>query len=303
MKKTYLIIFILVVTSAVHAQQLPQFTQYMYNTISINPAYAGGRDGFSITALNRNQWVGLEGAPRTQTLSIHSPLRNDKIGLGASVINDKTGYENYTYLYGDFSYRIDFAGDLSLSFGLKGGFSYYNLDRELFTDPQVLNDPFFQDRLNKWTPNFGVGFYLSDQDWYIGLSAPKLLNNNNNEFSEYLALEQVHYYLTGGYVFDLNENLKLRPTALAKATSGAPLSVDVSSTLIFNEKFYLGANYRIDDAIGAFLDVEVFNNFRVGYAYEYSISDLRPYTSGSHEILLIYEFRFTNTRYKSPRFF
>jgi type IX secretion system PorP/SprF family membrane protein len=275
----------------------------MYNTISINPAYAGSRDGFSITALNRNQWAGVSGAPNTQTLSVHSPLTNDKVGLGLSVINDKTGYENYTYAYGDFAYRLDFNNNISLAMGLKAGMSYYNLDEELFNDQQVLNDPFFEDQFNKWTPNFGIGFYLSAQNWYIGASAPKLINNNNHEYNEFLAMEQIHYYLTGGYVFDLNENLKFRPTSLLKMTSGAPLSVDFSGTMIFNEKFYLGAIWRIDDALGAFLDVELFDGFRAGYAYEYSISDIRPYTSGSHEILLIYEFRFQKTRYKSPRFF
>ncbi|PKD19240.1 hypothetical protein APR41_16765 [Salegentibacter salinarum] len=303
MKNIYLLIFCLMFSVSALAQQLPQFTQYMYNTISINPAYAGSRDGFSITALNRNQWAGVSGAPNTQTLSVHSPLTNDKVGLGLSVINDKTGYENYTYAYGDFAYRLDFNNNISLAMGLKAGMSYYNLDEELFNDQQVLNDPFFEDQFNKWTPNFGIGFYLSAQNWYIGASAPKLINNNNHEYNEFLAMEQIHYYLTGGYVFDLNENLKFRPTTLLKMTSGAPLSVDFSGTMIFHEKFYMGANWRIEDALGAFLDVELFDGFRAGYAYEYSISDIRPYTSGSHEILLIYEFRFQKTRYKSPRFF
>ena len=304
MKNFYILISIVFAgLSSTQAQQLPQFTQYMYNTISVNPAYAGSRDGFSLTALNRNQWVGIEGAPRTQTLSIHSPLRNERIGVGLSVINDKTGYENYTYIYGDISYTIPVGRETTLSFGIKGGFSYYDLDEDLFTDPQVMDDPFFRDQFNKWTPNVGAGLYLSAQNWYVGLSAPKLINNDNNDFNQYVALEQVHYYLTGGYVFDLNDTWKLRPTALAKATSGAPLSVDISATTIYDEKLYLGATYRIDDAIGAFVDLRVFEPLRIGYAYEYSISDLRPYTSGSHEIILIYEFRFRNTRYKSPRFF
>lgn len=303
MKKIYLIILILFVAAPGFSQQLPQFTQYMYNTISINPAYAGSRDGFSIVGLHRSQWADFEGAPTTQTLSVHSPLRNDKIGLGLSIINDNAGYENYTYAYGDFSYRLDLSADITLRLGLKGGMSYYNLDEELFTEPDVLNDPFFQDQFNRWTPNFGVGFYLSSQNWYIGGSAPKLINNDNNKYNEYLALEQIHYYLTGGYVFDINENLKLRPTTILKATKGAPLSIDLTATAILNEKFYLGASYRIDDAVGAFTDVQLFDGFRAGYAYEHPISDIRPYTSGSHEILLIYEFRFKNTRYKSPRFF
>ena len=304
MKNFYILITMLFAgLFSIQAQQLPQFTQYMYNTISINPAYAGSRDGLSLTALHRSQWAGIDGGPQTQTLSIHSPLSNEKVGLGLSVINDKAGYENYTYLYGDFSYTINVSAYVTLAFGLKGGMSYYDLDADLFNEPSVIQDPFFRDRFNKWTPNFGAGLYLSAQDWYLGLSAPKILNNDNNEFSEYVALEQVHYYLTGGYVFDLSPTWKLRPTALVKATSGAPLSFDMSGTVIYDEKLYLGATYRIDDAIGAFVDFQIFEPLRIGYGYEYSISDLRPYTSGSHEVILIYEMRFKNTKYKSPRFF
>ena len=301
MKKLYPVIILLLISVCANAQQLPQFTQYMYNTISINPAYAGNRDAISAVGLHRSQWSGLEGAPQTQTLSIHSPLRNEKIGLGLSIINDNAGYENYTYAYGDFSYTINVNALTTLSFGLKAGMSYYNLDEELLED---VSDPFFDgDNFNRWTPNFGAGLFLSAQDWYVGFSAPKLLNNDNNELSEYLALEQVHYYLTAGYVFDLNESFKLRPSTLFKTTRGAPLSVDITSTVIYDEKVYLGANYRLDDAIGAFVDFQVVPSFRVGYAYEYSVSDLQPYTSGTHEILLIYEFRKQNTKYKSPRFF
>lgn len=298
MKKVYLILLILFVASPAFSQQLPQFTQYMYNTISINPAYAGSRDAISLTALNRNQWAGVDGAPVTQTFSINSPLSNDRIGLGLSLINDEIGDENTTFIYGDFSYRVDLSADVSLRLGLKAGAYYYGLN-----DPTLGDDPFFADEFNRWTPNFGAGAYLSAQNWYVGFSAPKLINKDNNELSEFKALEQVHYYLTSGYVFDVNYNLKLRPSALVKATNGAPLSVDITGTAIYNEKFYLGANYRVDDAVGAFLDIEVLPGFRAGYAYEYSISDIQPYTSGSHEFLLIYEFRLKNTRYKSPRFF
>jgi len=298
MKKVYLIILILFVASPAFSQQLPQFTQYMYNTISINPAYAGSRDAISLTALNRNQWAGVDGAPVTQTFSINSPLSNDRIGLGLSLINDEIGDESTTFIYGDFSYRVDLSAEVTLRLGLKAGAYYYGLN-----DPTLGDDPFFADEFNRWTPNFGVGAYLSAQNWYVGFSAPKLINKDNNELSEFKALEQVHYYLTSGYVFDVNYNLKLRPSALVKATKGAPLSVDITGTAILNEKFYLGANYRVDDAVGAFLDIEVLPGFRAGYAYEYSISDIQPYTSGSHEFLLIYEFRLKNTRYKSPRYF
>ena len=301
MKRIYPIIIILLIGVSTQAQQMPQFTQYMYNTIAINPAYAGNRDALTVVGLHRSQWTGVDGGPETQTLSIHSPLRNEKVGLGLSVINDKLGYENQTLVYGDFSYTINVADATTLSFGLKGGMSYYNLDENLLGE---VNDPFLEgDTFNRWTPNIGAGLFLSSQKWYMGLSAPRLLNNDNNEKSEFVALEQVHYYLTGGYVFDLSDQWKLRPTALAKLTDGAPLSVDVSAAAIYNETVYLGATYRIDDAVGAFVDFQIFNNFRVGYAYEYTLSDLEQYSNGSHEILLIYELRLNNTKYKSPRFF
>ncbi|MFD0975353.1 PorP/SprF family type IX secretion system membrane protein [Salinimicrobium gaetbulicola] len=301
MKRIYPIIIILLIGVSTQAQQLPQFTQYMYNTIAINPAYAGNRDALTVVGLHRSQWTGVDGGPETQTFSIHSPLRNEQVGLGLSVINDKLGYENHTLVYGDFSYTINVADSTTLSFGLKGGMSYYNLDENLLGE---VNDPYLEgDTFNRWTPNIGAGLYLSAQKWYMGLSAPRLLNNDNNEKSEFVALEQVHYYLTGGYVFDLSEDWKLRPTALAKLTKGAPLSVDVSAAAIYDETIYLGATYRIDDAVGAFVDFQILKNFRVGYAYEYTLSDLEQYSNGSHEILLIYELRLNNTKYKSPRFF
>jgi type IX secretion system PorP/SprF family membrane protein len=197
---------------------------------------------------------------------------------------------------------VTVADSTTLSFGLKGGMSYYNLDEDLLTNTG--NDPFFSgDTFNRWTPNFGAGLYLSAQKWYLGLSAPRLLNNDNNDQSEFVALEQVHYYLTGGYVFNLSEQWKLRPTALVKGTNGAPLSVDVSAAAIFNEKLYLGTTYRLDDAVGAFIDFQVLPSFRLGYAYEHTLSALQDYSNGSHEILLIYELRLNNTKYKSPRFF
>lgn len=305
MKRIYpIIIIILFISVGTQAQQMPQFTQYMYNTISINPAYAGNRDALSVVGLHRSQWTGVDGGPETQTLSIHSPLRNEKVGIGLSFINDKAGPVENTYVYGDFSYTINVAETTTLSFGIKGGMTYYNLDSDFLSEQEIQNDPYFSgDSFNRWNPNIGAGLYLSSQKWYMGLSAPRFLNNDSNEKSEFKALEQVHYYLTGGYVFDLSEQWKLRPTALAKLTKGAPLSVDVSAAAIYDEKLYLGATYRIDDAVGGFIDFQVLKNFRVGYGYEYTLSDLEQYSNGSHEIILIYELRLNNTKYKSPRFF
>ena len=289
-----------------NAQQLPQFTQYMYNTISINPAYAGSRNALSIVALNRNQWAGFDGGPQTQTLSIHSPLRNQKIGLGLSLMNDKTGFENFTYVYADFSYTIEANENVNVSFGLKGGMNYYKLSEELYNSTEVNQDPYFDERLNRWNPNFGAGILVHSNKWYFGVSVPKLINHDLNNSTNYAALEQVHYYGIGGYVIDLNRNLKLKPSFMLKYTKGAALSTDVSANLLFDEKFWIGGSYRINGEqrdFGALVDFQVTEQFRIGYTYEIPTGEIRPYTTGSHEILLMYEFKFNKAKMKSPRYF
>ena len=295
--------------STAFAQQLPQFTQYMFNTISINPAYAGSRETLSIVGLHRSQWVGLEGGPETQTLSAHTPLRNENMGLGISFINDKLGYENFSYLYADYSYTIKVDETTKLAFGLKGGFTHYTLDEDLLNDPSVVNDPFFNDVSNRWSPNVGAGLYLHSNRWYVGLSTPRILNTDYNKGRngsvDYVALERISYYVTGGYVFDLSETTKLKPSVLLKATNGAPLSFDASANFLFNEKFWIGGAYRVNQhaaAIGGIADFQVSKQLRVGYAYEYPLSDIRPYTSGTHEVLLMFEV-FKSKRIKSPRYF
>lgn len=304
-----LIIFILASSWGSVAQQLPQFTQYMYNTISINPAYAGSRETLSVVALHRSQWVGLDGGPTTQTVSVHTPLRNDRIGLGLSFINDELGYENFSYLYGDFSYTLPVGQKAKLAFGLKAGFTQYHIDQELLDDPTVVNDQFFDDISNRWSPNVGLGLYLHTNRWYVGMSAPRILNtdynNGRNGTIDYVALERISYYFTGGYVFDLSKTTKFKPAVLLKGTNGAPLSFDMTANFLFNDTFWLGGSYRINEsaeAFGIITDFQVSKQWRIGYAYEYPISELKSYTSGTHEILLMFEL-FKSKRIKSPRFF
>jgi len=306
MKRLIIIIVLLILGFEYsNAQQLPQFTQYMYNTIAINPAYAGSRGALSIVGLNRNQWAGFDGGPQTQTLSIHSPLRNEKVGLGLSMINDKTGYENLTYIYGDFSYTIQGNDKFKISFGLKAGVTTYKLASELYNSAVNGSDQYFNNRLDRLNPNFGAGILFHSERWYLGLSIPKLLTNDLNN-SEYAALEVVHYYGIGGYVFDLNKNIKLKPSFMLKYTKGAALSTDLSANLLFDEKFWLGGSYRINGkqrAVGALVDFQVSEQFRIGYTYEIPTGEIRPYTTGSHEILLMYEFKYTKNKMKSPRYF
>ena len=291
------------------SQQLPQFTQYMFNTISINPAYAGSRETLSVIGLHRSQWVGLEGGPETQTLSVHTPMRNENMGLGLSFINDKLGYENFSYLYADYSYTIQTSANTKLAFGIKAGMTHYSLDEALLNDPSVVNDPFFNDVSNRWSPNVGAGLFLHSQRWYVGLSAPRILNTDYNKGRngtlDYIALERVSYYFTSGYVFNLNETTKLKPSVLLKATNGAPLSFDMSANFLFNEKFWIGGAYRVNErtaAIGGIADFQVSKQMRIGYAYEYPLSDLSAYTSGTHEVFLMFEV-LKSKRIKSPRYF
>ena len=307
--KLIIIALIVINCNSVSGQQLPQFTQYMYNTISINPAYAGSRETLSIVGLHRSQWVGIEGGPTTQTFSVHSPLKNQKIGLGFSFINDKLGYENFSYMYADFSYTINVSDKTKLAFGLKGGFTHYSLDEELLSDPSIVNDQYFNDVSNRWSPNIGLGMMLHSNKWYLSLSAPRVLNTDYNKGKngsvDYVALERVSYYLTGGLVFDLSENTKFKPAFMIKATNGSPLSYDLTANFLMYEKLWLGAAYRLNEsagALGAIVDFQVSRQFRIGYAYEHPISDIRPYSDGTHEILLMYEI-FKNKRIKSPRYF
>ncbi len=290
-------------------QQLPQFTQYMFNTISINPAYAGSRETLSFVGLHRSQWAGFDGGPQTQTFSVHSPLHNDKIGLGLSFINDRLGYENFSYVYGDFSYTLQVGDNTELALGLKAGFTTFNLDSNFLNDPTVINDPFFTNIDNRFTTNIGVGGFLHSDRWYLGLSAPRIINNDynqgNSNNTEFVALERVSYYLTGGYVFDVSSNIKFKPAALVKATNGAPLSYDISGNFLFNDKLWLGAAYRINESLGAFgaiADFQINKQLRIGYAYEIPNSVIRPYTNGTHEVLLIFEIQ-KSKRVKSPRYF
>ena len=305
MRKLLLIAIIVLNVFFANAQQTPQFTQYMYNTISVNPGYAGSREALTVVGLHRSQWVGFSGGPVTSTLSIHSPLRNERVGVGFSYINDRLGYENFNYMYVDLSYNINITQNTKLAFGVKGGFSYYNVDPDLFNNPDVYNDPYFQEKLNRWTPNVGAGLYLHQPKWYLGISSPKLIENDYNKLGNYVALEQSHFYGIAGYVFDLNKsgNIKMRPTALVKYTKGSPLSYDTTLSFLFNEKFWIGGAYRFEDSVGALVDFQISKQLKLGYSYDYPISKIKPYTSGSHEIMIMFDFKFDNSKYKSPRYF
>ena len=284
--------------TTVFGQQDPQYTQYMYNMNILNPAYAGSKGVTSIGLLGRTQWVGVEGAPQTFTLAMHSPVGR-AVGLGLSVIHDEIGPVKEDNIYADFSYTIFTSSTGRLAFGLKAGVTFMDVRELLMIDPDPLNIP-----IHETSPNFGAGVYYYTDKFYAGLSVPNFLETRHLEKDGGIvstASEKMHYFLTSGYVFDVADNLKLKPSTMIKATEGAPLSVDLSLNLLIDERVELGISHRLDDSISGMIGFQVNNDFRVGYAYDYTTSKFGDFNSGSHEILLLFDFNRKN--FKSPRFF
>lgn len=298
-------LFVLLCGTTLLSQQDAQYTQYMYNTVSVNPAYAGSRGHISLAALHRSQWVGLDGAPTTQTFNVHSPIGYRGVGLGMSVVNDKIGPTSETNFDIDFSYTIWTSSEGRLSFGLKAGgnlldvrFSELN---QFTTDPNLATDID-----NRFSPNFGAGVYYHNEHFYAGLSVPRFLQTSHfDESSLSTAKEQMNFYFITGYVWELNEFLKFKPTLLTKLVQGAPLQVDVSANFLMSDKFVLGAAYRWDAALSAMAGFYVSEGFFAGIAYDREVTELgnAAFNNGSFEVILRYDFITTKGNLKSPRFF
>ncbi|SRR6056297_131739 len=308
-----LLFLVLLFVGEMRAQQDAQYTQYMFNTISVNPAYAGSRGQLSIAALYRAQWVGLEGAPTSQTVNIHSPIRNSKLGYGISVVNDEIGDGTVqeTYFDGVLSYTIEVARDAKLSFGLKAGLNVLNLDfnRLRNFDAEPVNVDNIENRIS---PNIGLGFYYHTKKFYAGLSAPNLLQTEHFDNSatdanaiQFLSQERINFYLITGYVFDLNGNLKFKPALLTKVVGGAPLQVDLSANFMFADKFTFGAAYRLDAAVSAMAGFQISDQLMLGLAYDKETTELggTRFNDGSFEVFLRYELVKSFQRLVSPRFF
>ncbi|MFB9078736.1 type IX secretion system membrane protein PorP/SprF [Flavobacterium procerum] len=287
------------------AQQDAQFTQYMYNTIEINPAYAGSRGALSVFGLYRTQWVGLDGAPETSTFSLNTPLNNNRLGLGVSLVNDKIGPTNENTLSADFSYTIPTSESFDLSFGIKATANMFNLDvNKLSFENQ--DDPQFQNLDNIITPNIGAGVYWHSDRAYVGLSVPNFIETNRyNNDDTAIFKEKINYYLIAGYVFNLDrlQYVKFKPALMTKMVEGAPLQVDVSGNFMFNDKFVLGVAYRWSASVSAMAGFQITNGLYLGYGYDHETTQLRKYNSGSHEIFLRFEFLNKYNKMISPRFF
>lgn len=289
-----ILIWSMISSITVTGQQDPQYTQYMLNTQVINPALVGSRGVTTIGALYRAQWLGLDGAPTTQTLHFNTPL-SEKVGIGFSVVNDEigNGTSQETFVDASFSYSLPVSNYANLSFGIKASANILNVDfSQLVNYGAESNLPNID---NKFSPNFGVGVFYNTERFYAGLSVPRILETehfDNSSQSTYLASEQMNFYLISGFVFDLNPGLKLRPGMLMKAVQGAPLSVDISASMLFNETFSFGAAYRLDSAVSALFGFQVTEKFLLGLSYDWETTELgsTQFNDGSFEVFLRFDF-------------
>ncbi len=304
----YILTFLILSSKKSNAQQEAMYSEYMFNALAINPAYAGSRNAISATALYRNQWSGIEGAPKTGTFTIDAPTNNKKIGLGMQVYNDKLGITNTTGLVLSSAYRIrmDVA---TLSFGLQGSVESYKADYSSVSlnENGSTTDPAFTENVNSTKFNFGTGIYYNSDKFYFGIAIPKLypnrLSKNSSANTSYPSKEEMHLFISTGFLFNLNEDFKLRPSFLLKAVRGAPIEGDINTTLWIKDVLGIGAQYRTNADISGSIQIQATQQIRIGYAYDYSTTRLQNFNSGSHEIMLRYEFGFEKDKVISPRYF
>jgi type IX secretion system PorP/SprF family membrane protein len=281
---------------ALHAQQDPMYTHYMYNTLVVNPAYAGSRDALTVTALHRSQWVSYKGAPQTETMTFHTPLRNNHLATGMYAINDRIGPINNTSVFADFAYRMQLTPKSRLAFGISAGVRVTQ-GRLNTLDVEQENDPAFQNNIvNKTNPNFGFGVYYSRERFYAGLSVPYLFQNKYSDIklgdgTVLTGNEQRHYFAIAGTVLEISDKFAFKPTTLIKITPAAPIEADITASFVYDRKLSLGANYRTGDSFGALIGFNATPQLFLGYSYDwsYGLKTMR-YNNGSHEIVLRYDF-------------
>lgn len=304
-KSIKIVLLSLLSTTGVQAQFEPQFTQYMFNEMFINPAYAGSREHMAMTALYRNQWVGMEGAPKTQTFSAHTPLRNEKIGVGLNILHEEIGVTQDFSVFGSYAYRIPMQKGF-FSMAVSGGIIHHQ-EQLLEVRTQDQGDYSFLGTPKLTVPNVGFGTYFSNRNFYVGLSIPRMLQNKvdavTGKAQNKMNLPYWHYYLMGGYVFTLNESVKLKPTFMTKIVSGAPVIADIGAHVLLNEVLWLGGSYRTSDSWAAVMSIQLNKQMRLGYSYDYTLTELQRFNNGTHEITLGFDFSFDKNKVVTPRYF
>jgi len=296
----------ILVSAASMAQQQPMYSQYMFNMLNINPAYAGSRGVMTATALYRNQWVGIPGAPRTSSFSFDMPLNEKKIGIGFQLYDDRLGIERTTGINAFYAFRFQISGSGTLSLGLQAGLLNYQAN---YTEVSTFqpNDPSFAANVSGLLPSAAAGVYYNSDKFYIGFSTPALLKTqisyNNAAQIASVTSQDLHLYLASGFVMNLNQDLALKPSVLLKAVSGAPLEVDVNANLWIQNKLSIGASYRTGDAVVGMVELQLNQQLRFGYAYDKTFSDLGTLNTGTHELMLRMEFGSSGGKVSSPRYF
>jgi type IX secretion system PorP/SprF family membrane protein len=288
------------------AQQDPMYTQYMHNPLTVNPAYAGSNDMMSAVFLAREQWVGFDGAPKSRTLTLSAPISKYNMGAGFAFINDELGPVKQNSFFADVAYHLKVSDRATLAMGIKGGFDMIQIDLMNLDLDQGNDVTFAQNYSEEFILNFGIGLYYYTDRFYFGASIPRMLKNNYDNDginTTSLGYKERHYFVTTGALFDLNDYIKLKPSVLAKVVWNAPLSIDLSANFIFHDKLWLGVGYRFEDSMNFLVHYQVTDQLRVGYAFDLTESELRPYNNGTHELMVAFDFKFNKKKIMTPRYF
>jgi len=300
-----LVVMACMLSFASYAQQDPMYSMYMFNGLSVNPAYAGSRERPTALALYRHQWAGFEGAPKTAVLTGHSPLLNNKIGIGGGIVSDNISVFNNIRIQTSYAYRIKFKKHGRLAIGMSVELNNYRARWSDLTLNDYNDQAFTSSKESIISPNFGAGVYYYTDRFYLGASIPHFLNSGLRddftvEGTDMIARQWKHYFYTMGAVFDLGKSVKLKPSLLFKYVRNAPFEADINAAILVKEAFWLGAGYRTGDAVVFMTEYFFTKGIRIGYAYDYTVSELNDYNSGTHEIMVGYEFihKFT---YLTPR--
>ena len=306
LRQLLLVISLFITMNSIFAQQDSQYTQYMYNTVAVNPAYAGSRGVTSLFFLHRTQWVGLDGAPVTNVFTINKPISNTNLGYGISIVNDRIGVSDNNTVSADFSYSIPLTSTSKLSFGIKASANWLSVDYNRLTirDPNdiVLSEQNNID--NQFSPNIGTGIYWHSDQQYIGISVPNFLETKRYDDNiSSTSKDKMHFYVIAGKVFDLNADLKFKPAVMTKLVQGAPLQADFSANFLFKDKFTFGAAYRFNASVSGLVGFQISDSWQIGYAYDAETTKLSNYNSGSHELFLRFELFSKYNKIVSPRFF
>lgn len=303
MKKILILAIMTMLGNGLKAQQDAGFSQYMFNGLVVNPAYAGSKPYISSALLYRKQWVDFPGSPLTQSFFIHGPLKNRKVGLGFSFVNDHVGVTNQTEFYGSYAYHIN-TGKGHVSLGLQGGISYYNVR---LSDLKIWdgNDEVFTNNIEgKALPNFGAGIYYYASKFYMGLAVPRIINNSlENPYVVRATHTERHYFITGGYVIEVNRDFKVKPSFLMKYVEGAPVQVDLNLNFLLQNLIWVGGSYRSGDSFIGIFELQLSRRMRLGYAYDFTFTKLANYSNGTHELMLGFDFGYDILKMKTPRYF